>query len=32
MFVFQQEFFDISWHGNAKPSVDVIPFEGDAAI
>lgn len=32
MFVFQQEFFDVSWHGNVQPSFVVIPFEGDPAV
>ena len=32
MFVFQQEFFDVSRHGHVKPSLFVIPFEGDPAI
>jgi hypothetical protein len=32
MVVFQQEFFDVSWHGKVKPSFVVIPFEGDPAI
>ena len=32
MAVFEEEFFDISWHGNIKPLLVVVPFEGDTAI